>query len=183
MVEELAHPAGVDLGPVDPRHVLGRGAHLGVVLRDLRDEVGAEQPQEDAHRARQRGGDLGGLPEQDLLAPRGAAAEQRHAGEAGLARPEHGGDPGPLAVADDQQRHPGGLRAGPQLCQSALALLGSFRRYLERDEVDLGRDLVGYRQVAMHLSDEELTSLLDDLREARAPAWPCPRRRGGAAGC
>lgn len=61
-----------------------------------------------------------------------------------------------------------------------LGLLGTFTRYLERDDVDLGRDLVGYRQVAMHLTDEELTALLDDLRAVVAPRLalpPSPERR------
>ena len=35
-------------------------------------------------------------------------------------------------------------------------LLGDFDRYLARDDVDLGRDLVGYRQAGLNLTDEEL---------------------------
>ncbi|RYU15568.1 helix-turn-helix domain-containing protein [Nocardioides iriomotensis] len=42
-------------------------------------------------------------------------------------------------------------------------LLGDFDRYLDSGDVDLARDLVGYRQAALHLSDDEMRQLLDDL--------------------
>jgi hypothetical protein len=42
-------------------------------------------------------------------------------------------------------------------------LLGDFDRYLESGDVDLARDLVGYRQAALYLSDKEMRQLLDDL--------------------
>ncbi|MHA6793236.1 helix-turn-helix domain-containing protein [Pseudonocardia bannensis] len=42
-------------------------------------------------------------------------------------------------------------------------LLADFDRYLERDDVDLARDLVGYRQAAMYLSDDELRELIAEL--------------------
>lgn len=61
-----------------------------------------------------------------------------------------------------------------------LGLLGSFDRYLEKDDVDLGRDLVAYRQTAMHLTDAELRALLDDLGDVLAPRLalpPAPGRR------
>src|SRR5919206_2579638 len=45
-------------------------------------------------------------------------------------------------------------------------LLGDFDRYLARGDVDLGRDLVGYRQAALHLTDQELLDLVTELREA-----------------
>ncbi len=45
-------------------------------------------------------------------------------------------------------------------------LLSDFDRYLGRGDVDLGRDLVGYRQVALHLTDEETHALLAELRAA-----------------
>jgi hypothetical protein len=48
-------------------------------------------------------------------------------------------------------------------------LLADFDRYLQRDDVDLARDLVGYRQAALYLSDGELTDLLADLRAVIAP--------------
>jgi hypothetical protein len=46
------------------------------------------------------------------------------------------------------------------------ALLADFDRYLERGEPDLGRDLVGYRQVALHLTDAEVADLAADLSRA-----------------
>ena len=42
-------------------------------------------------------------------------------------------------------------------------LLGDFDRYLARGSVDLGADLVGYRQAALNLSDEETREFLTDL--------------------
>jgi hypothetical protein len=49
------------------------------------------------------------------------------------------------------------------------ALLGDFDRYLHRGDIDLARDLVGYRQAAMHLSDSEMEDLLADLRGVIEP--------------
>lgn len=42
-------------------------------------------------------------------------------------------------------------------------LLGSFARYLKRTDPDLVRDGVGYRQVTLSLTDEELRALTADL--------------------
>lgn len=49
------------------------------------------------------------------------------------------------------------------------ALLHDFDRYLDRGDIDLARDLVGYRQAAVHLSDSELIDLLADLRAVIEP--------------
>ncbi|MEV4654656.1 helix-turn-helix domain-containing protein [Micromonospora sp. NPDC049301] len=54
------------------------------------------------------------------------------------------------------------------------ALLADFDRYLARDQVDLARDLVGYRQSGMHLTDEELLELIRDLGEVLAPRLALP---------
>lgn len=48
-------------------------------------------------------------------------------------------------------------------------LLGDFERYLGREDIDLERDLVGYRQVPLELTDEELVQLLGDLNAALLP--------------
>ncbi|MEU6424375.1 helix-turn-helix domain-containing protein [Microbispora sp. NPDC046973] len=59
------------------------------------------------------------------------------------------------------------------------SLLANFDRYLTREDVDLGRDGVGFRQAAMYLSDEEFLDLLRDLREvlgARLANQPAPGR-------
>jgi predicted ArsR family transcriptional regulator len=45
------------------------------------------------------------------------------------------------------------------------ALLGDFDRYLAREGFDLARDGVGYRQVALNLSDAEFDELAADLGE------------------
>jgi hypothetical protein len=58
-------------------------------------------------------------------------------------------------------------------------VLADFDGYLDGDDVDLGRDLVGYRRTAMYLSDEETTALVADLRailHARMALPPSPDR-------
>lgn len=55
------------------------------------------------------------------------------------------------------------------------ALLADYDRYLDSGEPpDLGRDLVGYRQAALYLTDDELVDLLTDLREVLAPRLAVP---------
>jgi predicted ArsR family transcriptional regulator len=54
------------------------------------------------------------------------------------------------------------------------ALLADFDRYLEREKIDLARDLVGYRQTGMHLTDDELLELIRDLGEVLAPRLALP---------
>jgi DNA-binding transcriptional ArsR family regulator len=59
-------------------------------------------------------------------------------------------------------------------------LLADFDRYLDGESPDLMRDLVGYRQVALHLSDEELMEMIGELNAAIAPRLelgPGPGRR------
>ena len=59
-------------------------------------------------------------------------------------------------------------------------LLADFERYVGHGDVDLCRDLVGYRTAAMYLTDEELLSLVTDLRAVLAPRLehgPAPGRR------
>ena len=57
-------------------------------------------------------------------------------------------------------------------------LLGDFDRYLARDDVDLGRDLVGYRQAGLNLSDDELLDLLRDLGTVLGPRLALPEGPG-----
>ena len=59
-------------------------------------------------------------------------------------------------------------RAGPAdhmryFTRFVAGLLGSFGRYLRRPALDFRRDGVGYRQVTLLLSDEELIALIADL--------------------
>jgi len=59
-------------------------------------------------------------------------------------------------------------------------LLADFDRYLDGEAPDLMRDLVGYRQVALHLSDEELVEMIGELNAVVAPRMdlqPGPGRR------
>ena len=58
-------------------------------------------------------------------------------------------------------------------------LLGEYGHYLERPEIDLERDGVGYREHVLHLSDEELREMLTELRDvvrARTGNSPGPGR-------
>lgn len=48
-------------------------------------------------------------------------------------------------------------------------LLADYDRYLDRGDVDLERDLVGYRQNAMYLTDDELAELIGELRAVLEP--------------
>lgn len=50
----------------------------------------------------------------------------------------------------------------------AVHLTKSFEEYLENGSVDFERDGVGYRQLALHLDDEEFDGLLKDLRSVFA---------------
>ncbi|WP_033543489.1 helix-turn-helix domain-containing protein [Planococcus sp. CAU13] len=50
----------------------------------------------------------------------------------------------------------------------AVHLTKSFEEYLDKDSVDFERDGVGYRQLALHLSDGEFNELLGDLRQVFA---------------
>jgi hypothetical protein len=44
-------------------------------------------------------------------------------------------------------------------------VLASFERYLDAGDVDLARDGVGYRHLALWLTDDELQDLLRDVGE------------------
>lgn len=48
-------------------------------------------------------------------------------------------------------------------------LLSDFSQYLERGKPDLVRDMVGYRQVAVNLSDEELIEVSQKMSAAILP--------------
>ena len=48
-------------------------------------------------------------------------------------------------------------------------LLGDFSRYLARDQVDLIGDGVGYRQIALYLSDDELQGMIEGLSAVIKP--------------
>lgn len=60
------------------------------------------------------------------------------------------------------------------------SLLGDFGRYLARDDPDLVADGVGYRQLPLELSDQELAELVGRINAAIAPVLgngPAPGRR------
>jgi hypothetical protein len=57
-------------------------------------------------------------------------------------------------------------------------LLADFDRYLERGDVELARDRVGYRQVALYLTDSELDELLAELRAVFATRLDRPAGEG-----
>jgi DNA-binding transcriptional ArsR family regulator len=53
-------------------------------------------------------------------------------------------------------------------------LLHDFDRYLSRGDIDLVRDLVGYRQAVAHLSNSEMHELLAELRAVIEPRLQNP---------
>jgi hypothetical protein len=58
-------------------------------------------------------------------------------------------------------------------------LLGDFDRYLARGDTDLKRDNVGYRHMALYLSDREVAEFITELGEvvrSRAELRPGPDR-------
>ena len=60
------------------------------------------------------------------------------------------------------------------------SLVAAFARYIRQPDADPGSDPVGYRQVALWLTEEETQHLLDDLREVLGPYTahePAPGRR------
>ncbi|MFI0975753.1 helix-turn-helix domain-containing protein [Streptomyces sp. NPDC021093] len=62
---------------------------------------------------------------------------------------------------------------------ATAVLLAEFGAYLDRDDADPAADLVGFRQHALWLSQEELIALIGDLRAAIAPRMqngPGPER-------
>ncbi|MER6942956.1 helix-turn-helix domain-containing protein [Nonomuraea sp. NPDC000554] len=59
------------------------------------------------------------------------------------------------------------------------ALLAEFNAYLDRDDADPVADSVGYRQLTLWLSKDELTEIIDQLREillSHANNQPTPDR-------
>ena len=59
-------------------------------------------------------------------------------------------------------------------------LTKSFQAYLERDQIDFEKDGVGYRQVALNLSDDELIEFTQEMRkvyERFAKNKPAENRR------
>jgi DNA-binding transcriptional ArsR family regulator len=59
-------------------------------------------------------------------------------------------------------------------------LIGSFARYLSRKEIDLERDMVGFRIVPLTLTDAELRTLLDRMDQLLIEAsgkGPAPGRK------
>lgn len=57
-------------------------------------------------------------------------------------------------------------------------LLGEYGRYLDRPEIDLLRDGVGYREHVLELTDEELREMLGELRRILAAREGAPPRPG-----
>ncbi len=59
------------------------------------------------------------------------------------------------ASADDHFRYFAMFTAG---------LLGEFARYTQREHLDLAADGIGYRELVLNLSDDELLDMLGELR-------------------
>jgi DNA-binding transcriptional ArsR family regulator len=50
----------------------------------------------------------------------------------------------------------------------AAGLMGEYGAYLDREEIDVERDGVGYREHVLHLTRDELTDMLAELRAVLA---------------
>lgn len=108
---------------------------------------------------------------------------------------------GVLAVAGERkvrgaterryELHPGAASLGPADLAAAsrddhlrwfasflAGLLGAFGRYVDRGTPDLARDGVGYREVILQLSDEELARMAAALNEALLPFATQPPAEG-----
>ena len=57
-------------------------------------------------------------------------------------------------------------------------LLADFDRYLDGDSPDLMRDLVGYRQVGLNLTDAELVEMIGELNAVIVPRLELPAAPG-----
>ena len=51
----------------------------------------------------------------------------------------------------------------------ATGLIADFGRYLERESIDLEADGVGYREIVLHLTDDEFTQLVTSLSSLLLP--------------
>ena len=60
----------------------------------------------------------------------------------------------------------------------AVGLLADFDRYLDREDRDLGRDLVGFTRNAMYLTDEEMSAVVDELQAVLRPRIALPPAPG-----
>ncbi|MER3388610.1 MAG: helix-turn-helix domain-containing protein [Microcella sp.] len=72
-----------------------------------------------------------------------------------------------VSADDPQLADPATLRAGFLAYLGSLAAL--FDRYLEGERGNLEEDLVGFRQVAVHATDEEWREVMATVRAALAP--------------
>ncbi len=59
-----------------------------------------------------------------------------------------------------------------------VGLLADFDRYLDRGDVDMARDLVGFSKSAMYLTDEEMSDVVDELRAVLNPRIALPPAPG-----
>ncbi len=104
-----------------------------------------------------------------------AERQVRGALEKVYALPDHAASLGPADLANasrDDHMH--------FFTTFVATLLNDFARYLERDRIDLLADGVGYRQVALTLSDEEFLQMAAALNAALRPfleLTPAPGRR------
>ncbi|HEU4545238.1 MAG TPA: helix-turn-helix domain-containing protein [Microlunatus sp.] len=59
-----------------------------------------------------------------------------------------------------------------------VGLLADFDHYLDRGDVDMARDLAGFRQNAMYLTDEEMAAVVTELRAVLDPRIALPPAPG-----
>jgi hypothetical protein len=85
---------------------------------------------------------------------------------------------GAARVQDDEARELTTEEHRQLFMTFVAGLLADFDRYLDRGDVDMARDLAGFRQNAMYLTDEEMVALVQDLRAVFDPRIALPPAPG-----
>jgi hypothetical protein len=84
----------------------------------------------------------------------------------------------PISVGAEDARAMGRRDHEQAFLTFALGLVADHDRYLAGEDLDPARDQVGYRRAVLHLSDEETSRLVADLRAAVAPYLDLPEATG-----
>ncbi|ULL13632.1 transcriptional regulator [Paenibacillus sp. H1-7] len=83
-------------------------------------------------------------------------------------------------LTPDDMRHASREQHMQLFMQFIALLLGDYGAYLERDTIDMEKDMVSYRQAGFFASDDEVRELLRKLSSAIAEVManePAPHRR------
>lgn len=158
-------PADVVLHPVRMRIVQAFLGDRELTTGDLRTEI-SDVPSATLYRqvaALARGGVLDVVDERRVR----GAVERTYRLRSGAARVD-GDEALEMTVEEHRQA----------FLTFVVGLLAEFDHYLDRGHVDMARDLAGFRQNAMYLSDEEMSAVVDELRAVLDPRIALPPTPG-----